>query len=122
MPAERPVWVGVNPNVMEWARESIGLTIPEVSRRLNIGAGTVTEWETGDRKPTLITLRKLASLYKRPLAVFFLPDPPKEPPLPIDYRVLPEDKRRPLTKQALLAIRRARYLQSVLVLCVPFQQ
>ena len=113
MPAERTVWVGVNPNVMKWARESIGLTIPEVSRRLNIKEGTTTEWETGDRKPTLNTLKKLTSLYKRPLAVFFLPTPPKEPPLPTDYRVLPEDKRRPLTKQALLAIRRARYLQTV---------
>ena len=113
MPAEKPVWVGVNPNVMNWARESIGITIPEVSRRLNIGESTVTNWETGDKKPTLNTLKKLASLYKRPLAVFFLPIPPQEPPSPTDYRVLPEDKRRPLTKQALLAIRRARYLQSV---------
>jgi len=113
MPTERPVWVGVKPSVMKWVRESIGLTIPEVSKRLNIGEATITEWETGDRKPTLNTLKKLASLYKRPLAIFFLPAPPLEPPLPTDYRVLPEEKRRPLTKQALLAIRRARYLQSV---------
>lgn len=112
MPTEKPVWVGVNPNVMRWARESVGLTVPEVSRRLNIGEGTITDWETGDKKPTLNTLKKLASLYKRPLAVFFLPRPPQEPPLPTDYRVLPEDKRQPFTKQALLAIRRARYLQS----------
>lgn len=113
MPTERPVWVSVNPSVMKWARESVGLTIPEVSRRLNIGESTVKEWETSDKKPTLNTLKKLASLYKRPLAVFFLPTPPHEPPLPTDYRVLPEEKRRPLAKQALLAIRRARYLQSV---------
>jgi Zn-dependent peptidase ImmA (M78 family)/DNA-binding XRE family transcriptional regulator len=113
MPIERPVWVGVKPGVMNWARESIGLTIPEVSKRLNIRESTITEWETGDKKPTLNTLKKLASLYKRPLAIFFLPTPPLEPPLPTDYRVLPEEKRRPLTKQALLAIRRARYLQSV---------
>jgi len=113
MPTKKSVWVGVKPSVMEWARESIGLTIPEVSRRLNIGESTITEWETGDKKPTLNTLKKLTSLYKRPLAIFFLPTPPLEPPLPTDYRVLPEEKRRPLTKQALLAIRRARYLQSV---------
>ena len=113
MPTEKAVWVGVKPGVMKWARESIGLTIAEVSRRLNIGESTITEWETGDRKPTLNTLKKLASLYKRPLAIFFLPTPPLEPSLPTDYRVLPEDKRRPLTKKALLAIRRARYLQSV---------
>jgi Zn-dependent peptidase ImmA (M78 family) len=113
MPTERPVWVSVNPSVMKWARESVGLTIPEVSRRLNIGESTVEEWETRDKKPTLNTLKKLTSLYKRPLAIFFLPTPPLEPPLPTDYRVLPEEKRRPLTKQALLAIRRARYLQSV---------
>jgi Zn-dependent peptidase ImmA (M78 family)/DNA-binding XRE family transcriptional regulator len=113
MPTKRPVWVGVKSGVMKWARESIGLTIPEVSKRLNIGESTIAEWETGGKKPTLNTLKKLASLYKRPLAIFFLPTPPLEPPLPRDYRVLPEEKRRPLTKQALLAIRRARYLQSV---------
>ena len=113
MPTKKSVWVGVKPGVMKWARESIGLTIPEISKRLNTRERTITEWETGDRKPTPNTLEKLASLYKRPLAIFFLPTPPLEPPLPTDYRVLPEDKRRPLTKKALLAIRRARYLQSV---------
>jgi len=60
MPTERPVWVGVKPSVMNWARESIGLTIPEVSRRLVIRESTITEWETGDRKPTLNILKKLA--------------------------------------------------------------
>ena len=112
MPTRKSVWVGVEPSVMKWARESIGLTIPEVSKSLNIGESTITEWETGNKKPTLNTLRKLTPLYKRPLAIFFLPTPPLEPPLPTDYRVLPEEKRRPFTKQALLAIRRARYLQS----------
>jgi DNA-binding transcriptional regulator YiaG len=60
VPAERPIWVGANPGVMKWARESIGLTIAEVSRGLNIGETTVTNWETGDKKPTLNTLKKLA--------------------------------------------------------------
>ena len=105
MPTRKSVWVGVEPSVMKWARESIGLTIPEVSKSLNIGESTITEWETGNKKPTLNTLRKLTPLYKRPLAIFFLPTPPLEPPLPTDYRVLPEEKRRPFTKQALLAIR-----------------
>ena len=111
--AEKPVWVGVNPDVMKWARESIGLTIPDVSKRLNIREGTIEEWETGDRKPTLNTLKKLTNLYKRPLSAFFLPEPPQEQPLPTDFRVLPEDARRPFTRKALLAIRRARYLQSI---------
>jgi len=64
MPTERPVWVSVNPSVMKWARESVGLTIPEVSRRLNIGGSTVKEWETGDKKPTLNTLKKLRRFTK----------------------------------------------------------
>ncbi len=36
----------------------------------------VQQWESGDVRPTIAQLRSAAAAYKRPLAVFFLPEPP----------------------------------------------
>ena len=106
--------VVVEPRVLIWARESIGMNIEEVAKRLNTSEDTVSKWESGQKKPTLIQLEKLArTIYKRPLAAFFLSEPPKEPPLPKDFRTLPLDKRKPLSPETRLAIRRARRLQSL---------
>jgi Zn-dependent peptidase ImmA (M78 family)/DNA-binding XRE family transcriptional regulator len=105
--------VNVNPRVMNWARETAALSREDVGKLLNIKVNTVQAWEEGDRKPTLNTLNKLAAAYKRPLASFFLPEPPSEPPTPHDFRVLPDEKRHPLSRKTLLAIRRARYIQSI---------
>jgi len=109
----KSVKVNVNPAVMKWARESAGLDTDTVRKRLDVSITTIKEWEQGTKKPTLTTLEKLAKYYKRPLAVFFLPEPPKEPPMPTDFRVLPRDKRLPLSKKTLIAVRRARRIQSL---------
>jgi Zn-dependent peptidase ImmA (M78 family)/transcriptional regulator with XRE-family HTH domain len=113
--ARKSVKVNVNPDVMKWARESAGLDLEAVGKMLNVNTSTIEEWERvqGTKKPTLTTLEKLATFYKRPLAAFFLPAPPEEPPMPTDFRVLPEKQRRPLSREARLAIRRARRVQAL---------
>ncbi len=111
--ARKSLKVNVNPAVMKWARESAGLDPDTVKKRLNVSIGTIHEWEQGTKKPTLTTLETLASYYKRPLAVFFLPEPPHEPSLPTDFRVLPKESRHMLSKKTRLAIRRARRVQSL---------
>jgi Zn-dependent peptidase ImmA (M78 family)/DNA-binding XRE family transcriptional regulator len=111
--ARKSLKVNVNPAVMKWARESAGLDTDTVKKRLNVSTGTIQEWEQGTKKPTLTTLETLASYYKRPLAAFFLPEPPPEPSMPTDFRVLPREKRHPLSKKTRLAIRRATRVQSL---------
>lgn len=106
--------VSIEPKILIWARESIGRSIQEVAKRLNISENSISGWELGQKKPTLLQLEKLAkTVYKRPLAVFFLSVPPVDPPLPVDYRILPTDKRLPFSAKTRLAIRRARRLQSL---------
>ncbi|MGH7801443.1 MAG: ImmA/IrrE family metallo-endopeptidase [Thermodesulfobacteriota bacterium] len=103
----------VEPKVLKWARESMGLDFKETAKRLKVVEDTVGKWESGQKKPTLIQLEKLAKIYKRPLAVFFLPEPPKEIPLPKDFRTLPMDNEKPFSLKTRLAIRRAQRLQSL---------
>ncbi|MBA7609837.1 hypothetical protein ES703_17031 [subsurface metagenome] len=105
--------VFVEPTVLVWARESIGESIERAAKRLRTTPETVKEFESGEKKPRLAQLEKLANLYKRPLAVFLLSEPPKEPPLPDDFRTLPEGEREPFSPDTRLAIRRARRLQNL---------
>jgi Zn-dependent peptidase ImmA (M78 family)/transcriptional regulator with XRE-family HTH domain len=107
--------VFVEPDILVWARESIGRNIEEVAKQLNVSNELVKRWENGEKKPTLNQLKKLSQFYKRPLGAFFLPRPPKELSLPNDFRTLPEEPKKPLFWQTRLAIRRARRLQSLAV-------
>jgi Zn-dependent peptidase ImmA (M78 family)/DNA-binding XRE family transcriptional regulator len=103
----------VEKRVLIWARESMGLSIQEVAKKLKTSEDTLNKCESGQKKPTLVQIEKLAKIYKRPLGVFFLPEPPKEQPLPKDFRTIPKEWRKPFSPKTLLAIRRARRLQSL---------
>lgn len=84
---------GIQPAVLRWARESQGYSVEDVALHLKRDPAEITAWESqdGEAAPTYAQLESLAyGLYKRPLAVFFLPAPPREPSLKQEFRTLPE--------------------------------
>ncbi len=111
----KPDYIKINPEVLEWARKSIGFQPAEVSKRLNISENTVIAWEEGNKTPSTSSLNKLALVYKRPLAALLLPSVPDEPPLPTDFRQLPNLQKRRLSKETRLSIRRARRYQRLAI-------
>ena len=70
---------GINPTIVKWARERSGYTLQEIAKSLNRDVTTISNWESGAAVPTYVQLEKLADKYKRPLAMFFFPEPPEEP-------------------------------------------
>ena len=70
---------GINPDIVRWARERSGYTLQEVAKSLNRNVVTISDWESGEQAPTYIQLETLADKYKRPIAMFFFPQPPEEP-------------------------------------------
>ena len=70
---------GINPTIIKWARERSGYTLKEVATSLNKDVETISNWESGAAAPTYVQLEKLADKYKRPVALFFFPEPPQEP-------------------------------------------
>lgn len=66
-----------NPPLLVWARESVGFSLSEVATRAEIEEAVLASWEAGTSRPTVAKLRKLAEIYKRPIAAFYLPEPPK---------------------------------------------
>lgn len=83
------VLVPVTPTVLRWARESVGVSVVDAAARAKITEERLSSWEAGDADPTLAKLRDLAALYQRPLAVFLLPEPPRDYETPRDFRRLP---------------------------------
>jgi Zn-dependent peptidase ImmA (M78 family) len=106
---------GIQPAVMRWARESIGLTVEDVAQRLDKQPGDIANWEAGADAPTYVQLERLAyEIYKRPLAVFFLPEPPQEQRPQSEFRTLPSFDLNNLASDTFLHIRKAHAYQIAL--------
>lgn len=105
--------IDINPELLSWARETVGKSIDDAAKRLETSVDVVVRLESGQKKPTLNQLKTLSKLYKRPLAAFLLSEPPIEPGALKDFRMSRRDQKKPLTEETLLAIRRARRLQAV---------
>lgn len=79
----------VRPDLLVWARESAGFTLAEAAKKAQVKAESLVLWESGLTHPSIPQLRKLANVYKRPLAVFYLPEPPRGFAAMRDFRRLP---------------------------------
>lgn len=106
------VKVPVNPNVLRWARESANLTLDEVANKIKKNQEIIASWENGTDSPSYIQLEKLAyKVYKRPVAVFFFPAPPKEDKINKSFRTLPESEFKKLPSALIKQIRKALVIQ-----------
>jgi Zn-dependent peptidase ImmA (M78 family) len=77
----------VNARMLVWTREAARLPLDIAASRAGVSEQRLTEWEKGQRVPTLTQLRTLAGVYKRSMGVFFLEAPPAAGVArPVDYR------------------------------------
>lgn len=108
--------VGVQPSVIRWARESMGMSIEDVAHKLKKSSEEVVAWESeGGVSPTYSQLENLAyKVFKRPLAVFFLPAPPDEIPPVREFRTLPDTDLQTLHADTYLQVRKAHAYQLTL--------
>ena len=96
----------VSPNVLKWARTSLGLDLYEVSHELGKDIEIIEMWERGEGSPTYAQLEKLAyTVYKRPLAIFFMQEPPSESNIKTEFRTFFGFNGNKLEKDTHLAIR-----------------
>ena len=108
--------IPVNHEVLRWARETGGFDIDDVVvklKRKRITSETVASWEKeGAASPTYAQLERLAyEIYKRPLAVFFFPEPPEEETPTESFRTLPQEEIDLLEPRLLYLVRQAKAMQ-----------
>ncbi len=104
--------IPVNPLVLKWARETAGIDIFELALRMKKDEKTILAWETGKISPSYSQLEKLAyTIFKRPLALFFFPEPPEELNPKNSFRTLPDSEIEQLSPYFLKLFRHAQALQ-----------
>jgi len=107
--------IPINPDVLRWARETGGFGIDDVVlklKRKRVTSETVASWEKGATSPTYAQLERLAyEIYKRPLALFFFPEPPEEETPKESFRTLPQEEINLLEPRLLHLVRQAKAMQ-----------
>ncbi len=89
----------VNPEILVWARQSAGLNMENAAAKLGFRDSSISSAteklaaiEYGQREPTRPQLLKMATQYRRPLLTFYLPKPPKQVDLGVDFRSMARDR------------------------------
>ncbi len=106
------ILVQVKSEIIRWVIDSSGWDVEELAKKLKVSDTLIKNWKTRDQGIELKKLEKLAEYVKRPLAIFFLENPPHESEL-TDYRKLPPEQTIKLSRNTITAIRNTRYLQTV---------
>jgi Zn-dependent peptidase ImmA (M78 family) len=101
----------ITPSVIQWAREKEGFTLAEAASKIHRSIEEIKQWENGILLPTVAQARKASEVYKRSLAVFYLPEPPTDFDTLRDFRRLPENENRDITHKLIEVIRTAYYHQ-----------
>lgn len=70
----------ITKSVLLWGRKSSKYSIEEVALKLKVEEDAIMKWEdeSSEEFPTLKQLEKLSNIYRRHLAVFYLPEPPRD--------------------------------------------
>ncbi|MCB5229055.1 MAG: XRE family transcriptional regulator [Candidatus Cloacimonetes bacterium] len=105
-------YIPINHSLLKWARETAGLTVDDVAKKLNKSVDFVLSIESGSNIITYSLLKKLSyELYKRPIALFFCEFPPIEDPVEKDFRSIYREDDILLDRDTRLKIREAKYHQ-----------
>ncbi len=99
--------ITVNPDLLRWARETIGFDVKTAAKKVAVEPAVIREWEKEASSISIAKLRKIANAYKRSLALFFLSQVPAVPAFPPDFRTLDSTKTDDLSPEVRLAVRRA---------------
>lgn len=83
------------------------MRLEDAAARAHVEVERLREWEQGEDRPSIPQLRKLGEVYKRPIAVFFLPEPPQGFDPQREFRRLPGLTPQKETPELRLALRTA---------------
>ncbi len=99
----------ITPKVLKWARESAKMSEETAAHSVSVSVEKLKEWEIGMSQPTIKQAEKLAKAYRRPFALFFLPEVPR------DFQPLQDFRRKtakPLSTASVFIIREIQQKQA----------
>lgn len=108
----KSILLKIEPSILKYARRYSGFDLDDVSKKTKISVEKIKEYEDRICEIPLTQIEKFSVLYKRPLAYFLLSKIPHDAVLPKDFRVVYKNEKLLFSPTTLLAIRRARYVQT----------
>lgn len=78
----------INPRILTWALERAGITVADISKKLNIKPEQFLLWQQGEKKPTFKQAQDFAKKTFIPFGYLYLNQPPKEEVLLPDLRTI----------------------------------
>jgi Zn-dependent peptidase ImmA (M78 family)/DNA-binding XRE family transcriptional regulator len=79
----------INPKMLEWARTQAGYSMADAAKKLGLDEARLGDIESGKEVPTFAKMLDMADLYKRPVSLFYLKEPPNGWQPIQDFRRLP---------------------------------
>lgn len=79
-------------SVLKWSRETAKYSQEDIALKLKCEISKIQAWENESDYPTIKQAEVLSKIYRRPLAVFYLPKPPKDFQTLRDFRKRTEQK------------------------------
>lgn len=90
----------IRPEILTWARETAALSLEDAAQALGLkdargqtGPKRLAALEAGTEEPSRPLLLKMSQVYRRPLLVFYLNQPPRTGDRGQDFRTLPGPER-----------------------------
>lgn len=99
----------ITPKILKWARESARMPEDLAAAKIHVSLEKLREWEIGESQPTIRQAESLAKIYKRPFALFFLPD------IPLDFQPLQDFRKKdskPLSTGSIFIMREIQQKQA----------
>ena len=114
------VYAPVNPEMLEWARNSVSYDIVGAAKRIGIkNPARLEEFEKGTKLPTTIQLVKMSKVYDCPFAAFFFSKPPNQLKYELkslgDWRKLPGTDRKEFSPELTIELRLAMRRRDILL-------
>ena len=102
----------INPVLLKWARETIGLSIEMAANKINVDSDVLKKWEEGIIETPTKKIKKLSEVYKRPTTVFLMNNIPDEN-ISKKFRQLLYSNINSFSTPTLMAIRKAIRIQTL---------
>lgn len=105
--------VRVEPLIMKYARYCSGYDLARAAKKIKISEAKLRNFEQQQSDITLGELKRVSVVYKMPLAYFLLKKAPSDVVVPDAFRIVYESDDVGSSPTLMLAVRNARYAQSV---------
>ncbi|MFA5877383.1 MAG: ImmA/IrrE family metallo-endopeptidase [Candidatus Paceibacterota bacterium] len=110
----RSITIEVEPLILKYARYCSGYDIQSASKKLKVSEDRLREFEDKKQAISLVQVKKMSAIYKMPVAYFLLINAPKDMVVPKDFRIIYASEAEKFSPEVMLAVRRARYIQSTI--------